>query len=237
MSASNRESSGSGRFVSRLAIAQLNTRKSVIQIKNHAESACHKAKMAKRILVINGHPDARPERFCAGLADAYATAAVAAGHEVRRITLGELKFDWLVLFEEFQVPAANQDIHNAQGDITWAQHLVFVHPLWLGAAPAMLKAFLERVACGGFAFDSGIAGNPKRALTGKSARIIVTMGMPAIAYRVVFGGFGIRAFERGILRLSGVQPVRKTYFGGVELSESHRDRCLGVVRKLGAAAR
>jgi len=66
----------------------------VIQIKNYAKWACQKPKMAKRILVINGHPDPRPERFCAGLADAYATAAVAAGHDVRRIALGKLKFDW-----------------------------------------------------------------------------------------------------------------------------------------------
>jgi putative NADPH-quinone reductase len=193
--------------------------------------------MPKQILVINGHPDPRPERFCAGLSDAYAASAETAGHEVRRIAVSTLKFDWLVRFEDLQNPTTIPDIRNAQDDIRWADHLVFVHPLWLGAAPAMLKGFLERVACGGFAFDSGTAGNPKRDLTGKSARIIVTMGMPAIAYRFVFGGFGIRAFERGILRLSGVRPVRKTYFGAVELSESHRERCLEVVRKLGAAAR
>lgn len=193
--------------------------------------------MGKRILVINGHPDPRPERFCAGLSDAYAASAQEAGHEVRRLSLGRLRFDWLVRFEDFQNPATDPDIQSAQNDIRWAEHLVFIHPLWLGAAPAMLKGFLERVACGGFAFDSGTAGNPKRALRGKSARIIVTMGMPAIAYRLVFGGFGIRAFERGILRLSGVRPVRKSYFGGVELSERHRERCLKLVRGFGAAAR
>ena len=192
--------------------------------------------MRKRILVINGHPDTRPERFCAALTEAYVAAAAKAGHEVRRIDVGALNFQFLVKFEEFREPPTAPDIVKAQADIAWAEHLVFIHPLWLGAAPAMLKAFLERVACGGFGFDTGTAGNPRRGLKGKSARLIVTMGMPATAYRLLFGGFGIRAFDRGILRISGVSPVRHTYFGAVELSERHRDHCLAKVRALGAQA-
>jgi len=191
--------------------------------------------MSKRILVVNGHPDTRPERFCNALAAAYVESAISAGHEVRRIDVGTLNFPLLVRFEDFQTPPDNADIAKAQADIAWAEHLVFVHPLWLGAAPAMLKGFLERVACGGFAFDSGTAGNPHRGLKGKSGRVIVTMGMPALVYRVMFGGFGIRAFARGILRISGVRPVRLAYFGGVEISERHRDRCLAKVRRLAAA--
>lgn len=191
--------------------------------------------MSKRILVINGHPDTRPERFCSALTAAYVESAAGAGHTMRRIDVGALRFPFLVKFEDFQVAPTDADIVKAQADIAWAEHLVFIHPLWLGAAPAMLKAFLERVACGGFAFDSGTAGNPHRGLTGKSARVIVTMGMPALAYRVMFGGFGIRAFARGVLRISGVRPVRLTYFGGIELSERHRDHCVAKVRRLAKA--
>lgn len=191
--------------------------------------------MTKRILVINGHPDTRPERFCSSIAATYANSATRAGHEVRRIDVGALSFSFLVRFEDFQVAPGIADISQAQEDIRWAEHLVFIHPLWLGAAPAMLKAFLEQVACGGFGFDSGTAGNPARSLVGKSARIIVTMGMPALAYRTVFGGLGIRAFARGILRLSGVWPVRKTYFGAVELSERRRAKFLIKVGRLAAA--
>jgi putative NADPH-quinone reductase len=193
--------------------------------------------MPKRILVINGHPDTREERFCSGLSNAYVATAAKAGHDVRRIDVGALRFPVLVRYEEFQTPIDNDDIRKAQQDILWAEHLVFIHPLWLGTIPAMLKAFLERVACGGFAFDSGTAGNPRRALTGKSARLIVTMGMPAVAFRVIFGGYGEKSFERGILRLSGVWPVRKTYFGAIELSERHRDNCLATVRRLAAAGK
>jgi len=192
----------------------------------------------KRVLVIDGHPDPRPERFCHGLANAYVQGAKAAGHDVRRIDVSGLSFSWLARFEDFRGPVQNPDIRQAQSDIAWAQHLVFIHPLWLGAAPAMLKGFLEWVAAGGFALDTGPTGEgPRRALKGKSARLIVTMGMPALAFRIVFGAFGARAFARGILGLAGVGPVRKTYIGGVELSESHRAHALATVRKLGLRAR
>jgi putative NADPH-quinone reductase len=191
--------------------------------------------MPKRIVVINGHPDNRPERFCSSVVATYVDSAVRAGHEVRRIDVGKLSFPLLVRFEDFQVAPGMTDIRKAQFDIGWAEHLVFVHPLWLGSAPAMLKGFLEQVACGGFGFDSGTAGNPARRLKGKSAHIIVTMAMPAFVYRFVFGSLGIRAFARGILRLSGVWPIRKIYFGGVELSERRRTNFLTRVARLGAA--
>jgi putative NADPH-quinone reductase len=191
--------------------------------------------MPKRIVVINGHPDNRPERFCSSVVATYVDSAVKAGHDVRRIDVGKLSFPLLVRFEDFQVLPNAADIRKAQDDIGWAEHLVFIHPLWLGSAPSMLKGFLEQVACGGFGFDSGTAGNPARKLKGKTARIIVTMAMPAFAYRFVFGSFGVRAFARGILRVSGVWPVRKTYFGGVELSERRRMNFLANIGRLAAA--
>ena len=190
--------------------------------------------MPKRIVVINGHPDNRPERFCSSVVATYVDSAVKAGHEVRRIDVGKLSFPLLIRFEDFQILPSATDIRKAQDDIGWAEHLVFIHPLWLGSAPAVLKGFLEEVACGGFGFDSGTAGNPARKLKGKSAHIIVTMGMPALAYRFVFASLGVRAFARGILRLSGVWPIRKTYFGGVELSEQRRVHFLAKIGRVAA---
>ena len=49
----------------------------------------------RRITLIDGHPDPDPGRFVHALADTYAAAALAAGHEVRRIVVAELSFDLL----------------------------------------------------------------------------------------------------------------------------------------------
>ena len=65
-------------------------------------------------------------------------------------------------------------------------------PLWLGSLPALLKAFLEQVLRPGFAFDTGKAFSGR--LKGRSARVIVTMGMPAWVYRLWFHARGTGSF-------------------------------------------
>src|SRR5918995_2622225 len=135
--------------------------------------------MPKRIAIIQGHPDPDRSRFCRALADAYAEGAADAGHQVRRIEVAELDFPLLRTKEDFQSGAAPAAIRQAQEAIGWAEHLLIVYPLWLGSMPALLKAFLEQVFRPGFAM--GKADEEKgwsKRLAGKSARIIVTMGMP-----------------------------------------------------------
>jgi len=50
-------------------------------------------------------------------------------------------------------------------------------------------------------------------LAGRSARIIVTMGMPVLLYRWYFGAYGVRGFERSILSFAGIKPVRESFYG------------------------
>lgn len=132
--------------------------------------------------------------------------------------------------------APPQPIAAAQADIAWAEHLVFVYPLWLGDMPALLKGFLEQVARPGFAI-SGDPERPRRLLKGKSARIVVTMGMPAFVYRHFFGAHSVKSFERNILGFVGIRPLRAVFFGSVERSVRRRDRWLSRMRTLGQSGR
>jgi len=71
---------------------------------------------------------------------------------------------------------------------------------------------------------------------GKSARIIMTIGMPAFIYRWWFWAHGLRALERNIFRFVGVKPVRESLFGGVEqASDAKRQAWLDDMRRRGAA--
>ncbi len=172
--------------------------------------------MTQRVLVINGHPDPSPERLCSALAAAYCEGATRSGKVVRRIDVGALDVPFIRSAEEFESGQLSAAMLEAQAAVAWADHLTIIHPLWLGGPPAMLKAFLEQVFRYGFAIPKpGGAGGVAGLLKGRSARLIVTMGMPAVVYRLVFGAFGVRAIERGVLWLSGVRPVRHTLFGGV----------------------
>lgn len=189
-----------------------------------------------KILVINGHPDGSPERFCAALADAYADGANAAGHEVRKVQLAKLRFPMLTSRGAFENELPPDDIRKVQDDIKWAKHIVLVHPLWLGGPPALLKGMLEQVFRYGFALGKPGTKAIGGLLGGRSARVIVTMGMPSPVYRLVFGAFGVRAIERGILLISGIRPIRRTLVGEVEsMSDHERIELLEKVSNFGRA--
>ncbi|MES2977044.1 MAG: NAD(P)H-dependent oxidoreductase [Pseudomonadota bacterium] len=178
----------------------------------------------KRILLIQGHPDASAVHLGHALADAYAKGAAAAGHEVRRVEVARLDFPLLRSQHEWEhspVPAA---LEGAQADIAWAEHLVIFFPLWLGDMPAVLKAFLEQVARPGFAFK-GEGRNPfaHKGLTGRSARVVVTMGMPALVYRWYFRAHSLKSLERNILGFVGIAPIHETLIGMVGQGEGAVD--------------
>ena len=194
--------------------------------------------MSKRIVVIQGHPDPNVSHFGHALADAYADAASRAGHQVRRVAIAELDFPLLRTKEQWEAGALPTALQPAQQAIGWAEHLVVFFPLWLGGMPALLKGFLEQVARPGFALSKPEAGGlPKKLLAGRSARVVVTMGMPALVYRWYFRAHSLKALERNILGFVGIAPIRETLIGSVEgLDENERARWIEKLSRLGAAA-
>jgi len=187
----------------------------------------------KRILVINGHPDPSPDHLCAALADAYARGAAAAGHEVSRLNVGALDFPLIRSMTDYQSSVSSPDMERAQDSVKHAQHLVFVFPIWFGSLPALLKGFFEQLLRTGYSLSS-----PQSAmssiLTGKSARLIVTMGMPTPLFRFVLGGHGLGALEKGLFLVTGVTPVRRTLLGGaLEANAERRAQWLVEAEDLG----
>lgn len=194
--------------------------------------------MGKRILVIQGHPDPAGDHFCHALAEAYAQGAREARHEVRLIEVATLDFPLLRSKEEFDNGTPVEAIRRAQESIAWAEHLVIVYPLWLGSLPALLKAFLEQVFRPQFAFDQSNGKGGRKRLSGKSARIVVTMGMPAPIYRWYFGAHGLKSLKRSILGFSGIGPIRDSLIGMVEAEDGERrGRWLETMRRLGREGR
>lgn len=140
--------------------------------------------------------------------------------------------------EEFASGSISPVIRETQDAIRRASHLVIVYPLWLGAMPALLKGFFEQVFRPDFAFDEKDTRWPKPMLTGRSARVIVTMGMPALAYRWYYGAHSLKSLERNILRFVGIKPVRRTLFGMVdEASDIKRAAWLQQIEALGRDGR
>lgn len=191
--------------------------------------------MAKHIAIIQGHPDSSTRHFCHALADEYAKGAEDGGHDVMRIDVATLEFPLLRTKEEFEKGRPPEAIMRAQEAVAWADHLVIIYPLWLGSMPAMLKGFFEQLLRPGFAFEYQKSGGmAKKLLTGKSARIVVTMGMPAFVYRWIFSAHSLKSLIRNTLRFCGIGPVKSTLIGNIEgLTERQRDDWLDELRGLG----
>jgi len=186
------------------------------------------------ITIIQGHPDAAGGHLCHGLADAYASGAEDGGHTVHRIEVARLDFPLILSENDFVNVDPPACITDAQRMISDAEHLVFVYPLWLGTMPALMKGFLEQVFRYGFALDTEKSGFPGKLLKGRSARIVLTMGMPVVAYRRYYGAHSLKSFERNILKMSGISPVRESLFGMVDaVKPEKRKRWLSSLYELG----
>jgi putative NADPH-quinone reductase len=193
--------------------------------------------MSRRIAIIQGHPDPAPERFCRALATAYARGAASVGCETRTIDVATLNFQPLRTQSDFERGAPPPDIALAQDTLRWADHWVFVYPLWLGDAPALFKAFVEQTFRPGFALRYREGRLPEGLLKGKSARIVVTMGMPTFVYRFFFFAHGLRNLKRNFLNYAGVSPVRATMIGSIkELDRAGARKWLATVESLGRRA-
>ncbi len=194
---------------------------------------------AKRIVLIQGHPDTTVPHLCHALAAAYAAGAEEAGHAVRHIKVAELDFPLLRSQQAWEKDALPDGLQQAQADIRWAGHIVLFFPLWLGDMPALFKGFLEQVARPGFAFEqeAGQAIFTKQGLKNRSARVVVTMGMPALVYRWYFRAHCVKSLQRNILGFVGIAPVHETLIGMVDdFKPADGRRWLAKLRRLGQRA-
>jgi putative NADPH-quinone reductase len=189
--------------------------------------------MARRIAVIQGHPDPEAHHLLHALANSYAEGASAAGHQVRRLEVAKFEFPLLRTQSEFETGGLPRGLVQAGEDLRWAQHWVFLFPLWHGTMPALLKGFLEHIFRPGFAMEYKKNGFPKRLLAGRSARIVVTMGMPVLLYRWYFGAYGLRSFERSMLSFAGIRPIRESLYGLALSNDKKRARWIADLRRHG----
>ncbi len=191
--------------------------------------------MSKKIVIIQGHPDPRGNCYCHALEASYVKGAREGGHEVKQISVSTLVLPILRTKEEFAGEDISPGIQRCQENISWAEHLIIIYPLWLGTMPALLKAFFEQVFRYGFAIGLE-EGNkmPKGLLTGKTSRIIVTMGMPSLIYRWFFGAHSLKSLERNILKLSGIWPVKESLIGSVDSKDNdYRQKWMDDIYALG----
>lgn len=188
-----------------------------------------------KILLIQGHPN--KESYNHALAAAYKKGALSSGAEIKEIIIGDLKFNPNLEFGYRKRTELEPDLITAQEQMKWADHIVWVYPVWWGSIPALMKGFLDRVLLPGFAFKKR-EGSVwwDKFLTGKTSRIISTMDQPTWFYRWINGRPSHIAMKKLTMNFIGIKKVRITSIGPLRLSkEEFRNKWLRKVEKLGVA--
>jgi NAD(P)H dehydrogenase (quinone) len=193
--------------------------------------------MSKKVFILLGHPNA--DTLSGSMAGAYEAGALEAGHEVRRMNIGEMHFDPILHMGYKTMQALEPDLLTFQANVKWCDHFVIIYPNWWSTMPAILKGLIDRAWLPGFAFSfykNGRWGWLRR-LKGKSARIIILGNTHPWVTWALFGEF-TNELARATLGFAGIAPVRVKCFAPTEkVTPTRRAWWLKQVKDLGRRAR
>lgn len=186
-----------------------------------------------RIAIIVGNP--LHGSYSEALGQAYRRGAESGGHQADLFVLGRMNFDAILREGYRREQPLEPDLAAARAAFVACDHVVVIFPLWCGDMPAILKGFFERILQPDLLAIQKSGGEASwKFFKGKSARIIMTMGMPGWFYRIYFGAHALKLLKRNILKFVGITPVRSSVYGMIEaVSDDTRKSWLREVEALG----
>lgn len=188
--------------------------------------------MAKKILIVLGHPD--KETYTGLMADAYQRGAEAAGGEVKRFNLGDMSFDPILKKGYKEIQVLEPDLVALQEAWKWADHTVIVYPNWWNTMPAILKGLFDRMWLPGFAFNFDKATKKLvQRLKGKTARVIIIAGTNSPFKTWWSYGDYTNEIQHGILEFAGIKTKVSAYGPCERVDEKCRQAWLLEVENLG----
>ncbi len=135
------------------------------------------------ILIITGNP--KETSHTKTIAEVYKEASLKEGHEVRILSV--YAHEYMMAYSKgARLPEDDPNIpliKASQELITWADELVFIHPVWWSSLPAGLKNWIDSVFVPGFAYKY-VEGKSEKLLGGKKAKVFCTAGSYAPYYLI-----------------------------------------------------
>jgi NAD(P)H dehydrogenase (quinone) len=190
----------------------------------------------KKIFILLGHPD--EDSFNCTLANEYQRGAEAAGHEVRRTNLGDMRFDPVLHNGYRKIQELEPDLRAFQDNVRWCDHFVVFYPTWWSTMPGALKGVFDRAWLPEFAFKFTGEFSWQKLLAGRSASMFVTSDTLPLAQRLIFGDT-TNELKRGILWFAGFAPIHVHKFGYLKHFKGvgRRQRLQGRAFALGSRAK
>jgi len=184
----------------------------------------------KKILIIFGH--SHKGGLCNEITDEYEKGARKSGAEIKRINIGDLKFDPILYDGYRRIQKLEPDLIQSQKDIKWANHIVLVYPVWWASMPALLKGFFDRVFLPGFAFHFKGVIRWDRLLKGRTAELLISMGAAKIYYKLT--GSLSEKVMKNIFHFCGIKIKRTAIFDLAQnMNSRKKEKFLKKAYKLG----
>lgn len=167
--------------------------------------------------VIVGHPNA--QSFTRSVANAYAQAVGAIGHQALVRDLYTLRFD--PCMKPGELPGAPgfapaPDVVDERAAIGDADVFVFVYPLWFNGPPAIVKGYMERVFGMGFGYGERRGGANPPLLSGRKLLSFTSSGAPSQWLQRQDSWEAIRIlFDRHFAAVCGLSELDHVHFGGI----------------------
>ena len=189
-----------------------------------------------KTVVVHCHPN--PDSLSGALYRSTVQTLQEGGHTLRCFDLYADGFEPVLSREERDAYLTNPGLIAARVQahvdaLKWAEHLVFVFPIWFYGPPAMLKGWLERVWLPGVAFlppaQKGAAAAP--GLRHIQRLTVITHGGSPWWWLKVIGDPARRLFTRG-LRALMAKNCKTTWHQLHNMNNVSRAECEAFVAKV-----
>ncbi|KAA0965047.1 NAD(P)H-dependent oxidoreductase [Sporosarcina sp. ANT_H38] len=152
--------------------------------------------------------------------------------ELQVLDLYEEKFDPLLVFNEHKRRRdmyRDSRIEKYRTQITWADKIVFVYPIWWGRPPAMLMGYIDQLFAANFAYRDKKGLLPEGLLKGKSVVCVSTMKGPTKYPLLWLNNAHKILMKRALFSFVGIKKVKFFEFGNMESSNGKQTKKLEKV--------
>ncbi|MGE7767137.1 NAD(P)H-dependent oxidoreductase [Peribacillus sp. NPDC096540] len=138
---------------------------------------------------------------------------------VQVLDLYEEGFNPLLMFNEHK---RRRDMHRDphlekyRKQITWADKIVFVYPIWWGRPPAMLMGYIDQLFAANFAYRDKKGLLPEGLLKGKSVVCVSTMKGPTKYPLLWLNNAHKILMKKALFNFVGIKKVKFFEFGNME---------------------
>jgi NAD(P)H dehydrogenase (quinone) len=153
------------------------------------------------------------------------------GHiqEIQVLDLYEEGFNPLLVFNEQKRRRdmhKDPEIEKYRQQLTCADKIVFIYPIWWGRPPAMLLGYIDQLFASNFAYKDKMGYFPEGLLKGKSVVCVSTMKGPTYYPFFWLNNAHKILMKRALFNFVGIKNVKFFEFGNMESPKGNQQKKL-----------